>query len=145
MIERDIKWLIIIILFSCWIWQGGKKQLINLIQSITLAEDSGLKKCLKSCAEVLLTDKYRESDKVWLEMKGYNNVGCYHQADKAQYYDKIICYKRAHRGYILVKEKIFPVWWPIFVIFKSCFPVERPKKKSPVWILGSSCMMLYIF
>jgi hypothetical protein len=68
-----------------------------------LAEDAGLKKYLLSRADALLTDKYKQSDIDWLNMK--TNTIDFVIGPIENYEDALYGYKAAYESFILIKDK----------------------------------------
>lgn len=74
-----------------------------LEKAAALAEDEGLKNYLELRAEALRTDRYRESDLAWMDMK--NNTIELVIGPIETYEDRLFGYKAAHEAYVLVKDR----------------------------------------
>ncbi len=69
----------------------------------SLTENKALKVYLFTRATALATDQYRESDRVWLDMK--DNTLDIVIGPIETYEDQLFGYKAAHEAYVLVKDK----------------------------------------
>ncbi len=89
-----------------WYHEAFAKQIEKaaslLEQASKLAEDEGLKKYLYLRANALLTDKYRESDMAWMDMKSSNIDFVVGPIEN--YEDHLFGYKAAHEAFILIKD-----------------------------------------
>lgn len=74
-----------------------------LEKAAVFAEDDGLRKYLELRAEALRTDRYRESDLAWMDMK--NNTIELVIGPIETYEDRLFGYKAAHEAYVLVKDR----------------------------------------
>jgi len=73
-----------------------------LKQAAALAEDEGFRKYLLARADALLTDNYRPSDMLWMDMK--NNHIDLVIGPIETYEDQLFGYKAAHEAFVLVKD-----------------------------------------
>ncbi|MGB7903338.1 MAG: hypothetical protein WCF43_01510 [Steroidobacteraceae bacterium] len=71
-------------------------------QAAALAEDPGLKRYLELRAQALRTDRYRDSDRAWLDMKT-NRIDLVIGPIET-YEDQLFGYKAAYEAYVLVKD-----------------------------------------
>ena len=74
----------------------------RLREAAALAADPGLKRYLELRAEALLTDRYRDSDLAWLDMKT-NRIDVVIGPIET-YEDRLFGSKAAHEAYVLVKD-----------------------------------------
>lgn len=74
----------------------------KLRQAAKLAEDPGLKAYLNARADALMSDEYRESDMLWMDMK--NNALDIVIGPIENYEDQLNGYKAACEAYVLVKD-----------------------------------------
>ncbi len=85
-------------------FESSLKQAADLLrQAAELAETEGLKKYLNLRAEALTTDKFRESDLAWLEMRD-NSFGIIIGPIET-YEDQLFGYKASYEGIVLHKDK----------------------------------------
>jgi hypothetical protein len=75
----------------------------KLREASALAEDAGLRRYLELRAEALLSDRYRESDLAWMEMK--DNALDIVVGPIETYEDQLFGYKAAAEAFILIKDK----------------------------------------
>ena len=75
----------------------------KLREASALAEDPGLRGYLELRAEALLSDRYRESDVAWMDMK--DNVLDIVVGPIETYEDQLFGYKAAAEAYVLIKDK----------------------------------------
>lgn len=73
-----------------------------LKKAAEIADDEGLKQYLNLRAEALLTDKYQESDFMWMDMK--ESVIDLVVGPIENYEDQLYSYKAAHEMFILLKD-----------------------------------------
>lgn len=73
-----------------------------LKQAAALAKDSGFKKYLLARSKALVTDSYRESDMLWMDMK--NNLVDVVIGPIENYEDQLYGYKTAASCYVLIKD-----------------------------------------
>ena len=89
-----------------WYHEAFSKQIEKaaslLDQASKLAENEGLKKYLSLRANALRTDKYRESDMAWMDMKSSNIDFVVGPIEN--YEDHLFGYKAAHEAFILIKD-----------------------------------------
>lgn len=83
--------------------EGVGKASELLMKAARHAEDDGLKNYLELRSKALVTDKYRESDMAWLDMK--NNTIDIVIGPIETYEDRLFGYKAAYEGYVLIKDK----------------------------------------
>lgn len=74
-----------------------------LDRAAALAEEPGFKKYLELRAEALRTDRFRESDLAWMDMK--DNTLDLIIGPIETYEDRLFGYKAAYEAYLLVKDK----------------------------------------
>jgi hypothetical protein len=107
----------------------------NLLkQAAELTDDPDFKKYLNLRAQALLSDRYRESDLAWLEMKN-NNLDIV-IGPIENYEDKLFGYKSAHEAYVLIKDKDWSQKLEYYVQFLPLLQKELPvpneyKKEQP--------------
>jgi len=75
----------------------------KLREASALAEDPGLRGYLELRAEALLSDRYRESDLAWMDMK--DNALDIVVGPIETYEDQLFGYKAAAEAYVLIKDK----------------------------------------
>jgi hypothetical protein len=75
----------------------------KLREAATLADDSGLRRYLELRADALLSDKYRDSDLAWMDMK--DNTVDVVIGPIETYEDQLFGYKAAAEAYVLIKDK----------------------------------------
>jgi len=75
----------------------------KLREASALAEDPGLRGYLELRAEALLSDRYRESDVAWMDMKD-NSLDIV-VGPIETYEDQLFGYKAAAEAYVLIKDK----------------------------------------
>lgn len=101
-------------------------------QASELAEDKGLKKYLAIRAEALLTDNYRPSDFVWMDMKSSNIDFVVGPIEN--YEDKLFGYKTSFEANVLVKDpewsKKLSKFTAMLPILQSGLPVDDAYKKE---------------
>jgi hypothetical protein len=84
-------------------YQAGVERAADLLtQAAALAEDAGLKRYLELRASALRTDRYRDSDRAWLDMKS-NRIDLVIGPIET-YEDQLFGYKAAYSAYVLVKD-----------------------------------------
>jgi hypothetical protein len=76
---------------------------LKLREAAALAEDPGLRRYLELRAEALLSDRYRESDLAWMDMK--DNTLDVVIGPIETYEDQLFGYKAAAEAYVLIKDK----------------------------------------
>ena len=112
-----------------WYHEAFAKQIEKaaslLDQAAKLADDEGLKKYLTLRADALRTDRYRESDMAWMEMKSSNIDFVVGPIEN--YEDHLFGYKAAHESFILIKD----VEWSKKLAHFSQF-VPQLQKELPV-------------
>ncbi len=85
-------------------YQKQHEKMAGLLRKAAeLAEDEGFKKYLLARADALLTDEYRTSDMLWMDMK--DNTLDLVIGPIETYEDQLFGYKAAHEAYVLVKDK----------------------------------------
>jgi hypothetical protein len=75
----------------------------KLREAAALAEDPGLRLYLEQRADALLSDRYRESDLTWMDMK--DNTLDVVIGPIETYEDQLFGYKAAAEAYVLIKDK----------------------------------------
>jgi len=75
----------------------------KLREAAALAEDPGLRRYLELRADALLSDRYRESDLAWMDMK--DNTLDVVIGPIETYEDQLFGYKAAAEAYVLIKDK----------------------------------------
>ncbi len=103
-----------------------------LKQAAALAEDEGLRKYLYARAEALLTDQYRQSDMLWMDMK--NNRIDVVIGPIENYEDQLFGYKTAHEAFVLVKDmewsKKLSKYTSLLPELQEGLPVEKKYKSE---------------
>ncbi len=79
-----------------------RKAVAALRDAALLAEDRGFRRYLSARARALETDEYRESDRLWMDMK--TNPLDIVIGPIETYEDQLFGYKAAHEAYVLVKD-----------------------------------------
>ena len=74
-----------------------------LLKAAQLADDTGFKNYLNLRAKALLTDQFKASDLVWMDMK--NNDIDFVVGPIETYEDQLFGYKAAYEAYVLIKDK----------------------------------------
>ena len=74
-----------------------------LLEAAKYVENKSFRKYLKLRAKALLTDKYKESDLAWMDVK--NNDLELVIGPIENYEDKLFGYKTSHEAYVLIKDK----------------------------------------
>lgn len=105
---------------------------VLLEEAALLAEDEGLKNYLQLRAEALRTDKYRQSDLAWMDMKN-NTIGLVIGPIET-YEDRLFGYKAAHEAYVLIKDKEWSQRLEKYAAYlpelQQNLPVEAPYKQE---------------
>ena len=105
-----------------------------LRQAATLADDAGLRRYLEARADALLSNRYRESDLAWMDMK--TNTVDVVIGPIETYDDGLFGYKAAHEAYVLVKDR---AWSERLARYAALLPAlqrgipvdERYKRETP--------------
>jgi len=104
----------------------------HLLKAAELAEDPGFKAYLTARAKALLSDEYRESDMLWMDMK--NNRVDVVIGPIETYEDKLFGYKAACECYVLIKDmkwsERLSKYASLLPKLQKTLPVEEKYKKE---------------
>jgi len=134
LLRRDEKGNLITVPYHKAFEKQHKKAAELLQRAAGLAEDEGFKKYLLARADALLTDNYRPSDMLWMDMK--NNHIDLVIGPIETYEDQLFGYKASHEGFVLVKDldwsKKLQKYISLLPELQRGLPVDaRYKKEKP--------------
>jgi hypothetical protein len=103
LVRRDVSGKLVVVPYSQAFAAEHGRAAELLRQAAVLADDAGLRRYLETRAAALLSNRYRESDLAWMDMK--TNTIDVVIGPIETYDDGLFGYKAAHEAYVLVKDR----------------------------------------